>query len=62
MTKFVLKNNYFEFDGSVFQQILGAATGTKFSSLYACIFMDQQETTFLETQILKTLVWFRIER
>ena len=30
MTEFVLKNNYFEFDSSVFQQILGTTIGSKF--------------------------------
>ena len=29
MAEFVLKNNYFEFDNSVFQQISGTAIGTK---------------------------------
>ena len=52
----VLKNNWFEFDSSVFQQISGTAIGTKFVQSYACIFMDQHKTRFLETQILKPLV------
>ena len=47
---------YFEFDSSVFRQIWGTAVGTKFD---ACIFMDQDETKFLETQVLKLLVWLR---
>ena len=59
MAKFVLKNNYFEFNGKVKQQILGAAIGTKFAPPYACIFMDEVETSFLDTQELKPLVWFR---
>ena len=58
MAKFVLKNNYFEFNGKVKQQILGAAIGTKFAPPYACIFMDEVETSFLETQEMKPLVWF----
>ena len=33
MAKFVLKNNNFEFNGKVKQQILGTATGTKFPLL-----------------------------
>ena len=52
MAGFVLKNNYFEFVSSVFQQISGTATGTKFAPPYACIFMDQHKIKFLETQIL----------
>ena len=59
MAKFVLKNNYFEFNGKVKQQISGTAIGTKFAPPYACIFMDEVETSFIETQEMKPLVWFR---
>ena len=59
MAKFVLKNSYFEFKGKVKQQISGTAIGTKFAPPYACIFMDEVETSFLETQEIKPLVWFR---
>ena len=56
MTEFVLKNNYFEFNGKVGKQISGTATGTKFAPPYACIFMDQVETEFLKTQKHKPVV------
>ena len=59
MAGFVLKNNYFEFNGSIKQQISGTAIGTKFAPPYACIFMDKFETNFLKTQTLQPLVWFR---
>ena len=59
MAKFVLQNNYFEFNGETKQQISGTAIGTKFAPPYACIFMDQVETEFLKTQIQQPLVWFR---
>ena len=59
MAKFVLKNNYFEFNGKVKQQISGTAIGTKFAPPYACIFRDEVETSFLETQEMKPLVWLR---
>ena len=59
MAEFVLKNNYFEFNGGVKQQISGTAIGTKFAPPYACIFMDQVETDFLQTQKFQPLVWFR---
>ena len=59
MAEIVLKDNWFEFGSSVFQQISGTAIGTKFVQKYACIFIDQHKTKFLETQILKPLVWFR---
>ena len=44
MAKFVLKTNYFEFNGKVKQQISGTVIGTKFVPLYACIFMDEVDT------------------
>ena len=55
-TDFVLKNNYFEFNGQIKQQISVTAIGTKFAPLYARFFMDKIKTAFLETQ---PLVWFR---
>ena len=48
-----------EFDRSVYQQVSGTAIGTKFAPPYACIFMDRLKNEFLDTQILKPLVWFR---
>ena len=59
MAKFVLSNNDFEFSEKVFQQISGTATGTKFALPYACIYMDEVETEFLQTQRFKLLVWLR---
>ena len=59
MTEFVLKNNYFEFNGKVKTQIWRTAIGTKFAPPYAFIFMDQVETEFLKTQEHKPLVCFR---
>ena len=59
MAKFVLKNNYFEFNGKVKPQISGTAIETKFAPPYACIFMDKVKTSFLEAREMKPLVWFR---
>ena len=59
MAEFVLKNNYFEFSDKVFQQISGTAMGIKFAPPYACIFMDQVESKFLQTQKFQPLLWFR---
>ena len=59
MAKFALKNNYFEFNGRIKQQISGTVIGTTFTPAYACIFMDDLENKFLETQSLQPLVWFR---
>ena len=59
MTDFILKNNYFEFNGQIKQQFSGTAIGTMFAPPYAYLFMDKIEIAFLETQELQTLVWFR---
>ena len=59
MLKFVLKNNYFEFNGNVKQQLSSKAIGTKCGSPYACIFTDKVGKNFLESQKLKLMVWFQ---
>ena len=50
MAEFELKNIYFEFSAQVKHQISGTAIGTKLAPTYACIFLDETETKFLETQ------------
>ena len=50
MAEFVLKNNFFEFNSQIKQQLSGTAIGTKCAQTCACIFMDKMETEFLETQ------------
>ena len=59
MAKFVLENNYFEFNSKVYQQIAGAAIGTTFAPPYACLFMDKMETNFLNSEVVKPWVWMR---
>ena len=39
MADFVLKNNYFEFNGQIKQQISGTAIGARFAPTYAYLFM-----------------------
>ena len=55
MAEFTLKNNYFEFNRKFKKQISGNTIATKFAPPYACIFMDQVKTEFLETQKHKRL-------
>ena len=55
MAEFFLKNHYFEFNGQVKQQTIV----TRFEPTYACIFTDDVESKFLETQSLQPLIWFR---
>ena len=59
MAEFMLRNNYFAFNGQVRHQISGTAIDTKFAPTYACIFMDEIETNFLQTQEVQPLLWFR---
>ena len=59
MAEFVLKNNFFEFDSKVKQRVSGTSIGTKFAPAYACIFMGKVEIDFLETQVVKPLVWLK---
>ena len=46
MPQFVLKNNYFEFNGKVKKQLLGTDIGTKFAPTYASIFIDKLESDY----------------
>ena len=59
MDKFVLKNNFFEFNSKTKQEISGTAIGKTFAPPYACIFMDKEETEFLDKELLKHWVWLR---
>ena len=62
MAEFVLKNKYFEFNSKInWKKVLGTAVaiGTKFAPQYVCLFMNKFMTSFLETQQLQPLVWFR---
>ena len=59
LAEFVLKNNLFEFNDKVKQQISGTAIGTKFAPPYACIYMDKTETDFLKTRDFQPFIWLR---
>ena len=60
MLEFLLKNNYFEFNRNVKQQLSNTEIGTKCAPPYACIFMDKVETGFLEGQNLNRRSGFDI--
>ena len=47
MVDFVLKNNYFEFDSCIKQQLSGTAIGTKLVPPYACILWIRWKVHFL---------------
>ena len=58
--KIALKNNYFEFNRNVKQQLSGTEIGTKCAPPCACISKDKVNTNFLESQKLKPMVcsWY----
>ena len=56
VAKFVLKNNFFQFNGFVKQQVLETVIGTKSASTYTCIYMDEVDPEFLRTQERTLLV------
>ena len=43
LAEFFLKNNLFEFNGKVKQQISGTAIGPKFAPPYACIYIHKTD-------------------
>ena len=59
MAEFVLKNNYFEFNGKVKKQLSGTVIGTMFAPTYTSIFMDKLESDFPKSQELTPLLWYR---
>ena len=58
MAKFVLKNNYFEFNSNVKHQISGAIS-MKFAPPYACIYVDYMKNQFLKNEQIQSWIWFR---
>ena len=59
MIEFVLRNNYFEFNGRVKQQKSGAEIGPKCAPTYAWICVNEFENGFLSLRNDKPLVWLR---
>ena len=58
MAEFVLKNSFLEFNGKVKRQKSGTDIGTKFAPPFACIFMDEVKTEFLNSE-LQPFLWLR---
>ena len=59
LTKLVLENNVFEHNGETFRQKQGTAIGTKMAPQYAISFMSYLEERFLDSSLLKPLLWWR---
>ena len=58
MAEFVLKNNYFEFNGKGKNQLLGTVIGNMSVPTYASIFVDNLESDFLKYQELTPMIWY----
>lgn len=58
---YVLKYNFFEFNGKFYRQITGTAMGTRMAPSFACIFMGYLEKRLIEQLPvdMKPLVWKR---
>ena len=54
-----LKNNYFEHNSRIFQQMQGTAIGAKYAPPYAIVSLDEFETEAIENYHLKPWVWWR---
>jgi hypothetical protein len=59
LAELVLTKNAFSFNNTIFLQTKGTAMGTRMAPSYANLFMGHLETTFLNKQDLKPLLWAR---
>ena len=59
LAEFVLNKIAFEFNSKAYQQKSCTTIGLKFALTYACIYVDEVEQKFLETQSKKLLIWWR---
>ena len=59
MAEFILKNNFFEFETKIIQQISRTAIGTTSAPPYACLFMDRIENDFAVSEIVKPWLYLR---
>ena len=60
MAEFILKNNFFEFETKIIQQISGKDIGIKFAAPDAiCMFMVRRENDVLGSEIVKLWLWLR---
>jgi len=57
MSRPILKENSFQFDGKNYLQIHITAMGTKMAAAFANIFMTDIKTHILSNSILKLTIW-----
>ena len=59
LAELVLKNNYFEHNDKMYNQLRGTAIGTKFAPPYAILFLERFEDRAIENYNLRPWVWWR---
>ena len=59
LARFILENNFFEFEDKIYRQKLGTAIGTKFAPSFANLFMFDLERKLLREYRLSPWVWWR---
>ena len=59
LARFILENNFFEFEDKIYRQKLGTAIGTKFAPSFANLFMFDLERKLLREYHLSPWVWWR---
>lgn len=59
LINFILNMNVFRFQDNIYIQKKGTAMGTRMAPSYANLFMGKLESTFLESQNYKPLIWLR---
>ena len=59
LARFILKNNFLEFEDKIYRQKLGTAIGTKFAPSFANLFMFDLENNLLREYHLSSWVWWR---
>ena len=50
--RFILENNFFEFNGTIWHQLCGTAMGKSFAPPYACLTMGYLEETILIPKLI----------
>ena len=59
LARFILENDFFEFEDKIYRQKLGTAIGTKFAPSFANLFMFDLERKLLREYRLSPWVWWR---
>ena len=59
LLKYVLKNNAFKFDNTIFMQLCGMAMGTRLAPALATIYVGDLEEAIIDNRLKQLMHWFR---